>query len=305
MAGNGRPYDVLVQKLKLPAEILKLVEPPFKDLNCPLIEESTEDIGFKKLNYFSSTCKGKKVVLLHLDGETTADPAAFHDVVSIAYVFVSQSIAIFFFAPVKDLSRNYSRTAAKQLLKSFPTLEALEFFDQSDLDLFNAREESERPALVRLVLGLDDLYKSSNGPGSNGSGSNGPKPPRPKPDLSKIQVRVAEILYEGFRVQSDPPGVYFNSIIFNLEWPPGWTWEPPGEGRASASGLVKYLIGRDDYPPSSSMNGYRPLGALLSYLIKSVGPKTAKEIYQMIADNQLIDSEDVLAQLKEYCKDDD
>ena len=295
MSGNGqRPYDVLVQKLLLPDDLQKLVKPPFADLGCPLQEASTEDYGLKTLNYFGSTCKGKQVALLHLDGDVTADPGNFNDVAGIASVFATSSIAIFFFAPVKDLSRTYSRMLAAQLKKKNPSVEALEFYDQSDIDLFNAREESERPAFIRLVLGLDELYKNED-----------PRP-RPKLDLSKIQVRVSDIVFERYKAQDDSPRVFFRQIVTNLEWPDGWSWDPPENARAAATGFVSYLIGQDGYPPSSAMKGYHPLGALLKYLIGSVGGQTANEIYHLIARNQLIDLEDVMADLKtNYCTSDD
>lgn len=290
----ARPYDALVQKLLLPDDILQLVQPPFTDLGCPLAQESTKDFALQELKYFGSTCNGKNVVLLHLAADVIADPANIMDVLNIAFIFSTSSIAIFFFAPVKDLDRKYIRQVPMTLMQRFNNLAVLQFYDQQDIDLFNAQTEKDRPDYVKLVLGLDKLY------GSNGSG---PTPPKP-PDLSAIRARVSEILYDRYKSEGTTPTVFFKETVINLDWPPGWNWEPPGDGQASATDLVSFLIRQGTYPASSSMKGYRPLGALLKHLIESAGGETANEIYHMIADNKLIDLEDVMAQLKkDYCKD--
>jgi hypothetical protein len=294
MSTNLSPYNMLVTQLLLPQDILDIVEAPFKDRGYPLIQEVTYDYEENELTYFVSICEDQKVVLLHMAGDVIADRSNFRDIVAIANVFITAKTAgLFFFAPIKDLNREYNLILATRWKDDHPTIKETRFFDQAEIDTLKAKATPNRNRIVSRLMSLDSLL-----PTGNGSGRAVAAPL----DLTKIQDRIAELVYKHYQTVNADPRDFFISIRNNLKWPPGWSWEPKAIPRDSAVDLVVYLIGQKTYPPGANVIGYKPLGTLLSYLIALVGGDDADEIYQIIAKYRLIEIEDVMAELKQkYC----
>ena len=285
------PYNELVRQLVLPADIRAIVEKPFEERGYPLEPDIIYDYESNELTYLCSVCNNQRVVLLHMAGDVIADRNNFRDVATIAALFSSKSAGLFFFAPVKDLNREYNITLATRLKEDNSAIREARFFDQADIESLKNKPGPMQKRLVSSLLSLDALL-------ANGTG--------PKPvvttttvvDLTQIQERVVQILMLHYETASSPPRQFFGLYRSELKWPPDWDWEPNDSARESARGLVLYLIRQKTYPPGI-MAGYRPLGALLYQLISVVGGDEAGEIYKMLSDYRLIENVDVMKTLKD------
>jgi hypothetical protein len=286
------PYNELVRQLVLPQDIRAIVEKPFEERGCPLAPETIYDYEYNELTYLSSICNNQRVVLLHIAGDVIADRNNFRDVATIAALFSSKSAGLFFFAPVKDLNREYNITLATRLKEDNKAIKEARFFDQADIESLKNKPAPLQKKLVSSLLALDALLANGNGPKSVVT---------TVLDLTQIQDRVIQILITHYDTASTPPRQFFGLYRSELKWPPDWDWEPTDSARESARALVLYLVRQKTYPPGV-MTGYKPLGALLYQLISVVGGEEAKEIYKMIANYKLIELNDILENLKTtYC----
>jgi hypothetical protein len=281
---------MLVTQLLLPQDILDIVEAPFKERGYPLIREVTYDYEENELTYFVSICEDQKVVLLHMAGEVIADRNNFRDIASIATLFITARTAgLFFFAPIRDLNREYNLILATRWKDDHPTIKEARFFDQAEIDTLKAKAAPNRNRIVSRLLSLDSLLPTGNGS----------TPAVAQLDLGEIQDKVADIVLKRFQTVNGHPRDFFIGLRNELSWPPGWDWQPKEVPRDSCRELVLYLIGQKSYPAGAKMTGYKPLGTLLYRLISVVGGDDAKEIYQIITKYQLIEKEDILVTLKQ------
>jgi len=288
------PYDELVRQLVLPQEIRAIVEKPFEERGYPLQPEKMYDYEYNELTFLSSVCNDQRVVLLHIAGDVIADRNNFRDVASIAALFSARSAGLFFFAPVKDLNREYNITLATRLKEDNKAIKEARFFDQADIESLKNKPAPLQKRLVSNLLFLDSLL-------ANGIGSKTSVTTTTVVDLTEIQDRVIQILMLHYETTSSPPRQFFGLYRSELKWPPDWDWEPNDSARESARALVGYLIRQKTYPPGI-MAGYKPLGALLNQLISVVGGDEAIEIYNMLFNYKLIENADVLSALKQrYC----
>lgn len=286
------PYETLVSQLLLPSTILELVEPPFQDLGYPLQKESIEDLKLNTLEYLCAQSKGQQIVLLHIPGDIIGDPANWTAVVNVAYVFIGKTAGLFFFAPIKDLSRDYNGLLATSLERASIGTKRVKFFDQGDIDNLTAKTPPQRRRLITLLLDVDKLLPPTNG-----------RPPAgAEPNLAEIQERLIQILFDRAQVAGVDSRTFFSSLRSQLEWPPDWKWEPKATSDESARDLVLYLISQKCYPAASGKNGYTTLGFLLGRIIPQVGGDTARDLYQIILKYRLIVLDDVLDDFKrKYC----
>jgi len=287
-------YDTLIQNLLLPSDIREIVEGPLLDRGYPLNEYEGYDVVGNRHVYVAATYKDQKIVLLHLLGEIIADYKNFKDVFLVANLFTPKSVnssGLFFFARVKDLNPDFNNTLAVSLAEDYTTIKAAHFFHQGDIDSWKAKPLPMQKRIITNLLALDTLL-----PG------NGSRPAATVTlDLTQIQDRVVQLLYKHYEVLQGNPRDFYISIRNQLSWPPDWMWEPKDQPLLSAQELVKYLVGQAAYPPGRR-DGYRPLGALLYYLIRVMGGEDSAEIYQIIVKYRLIDLNDVLNDLKQkYC----
>lgn len=287
------PYEELLSQLLLPSSILEVLEPPFQDLGCPLQKDSTEDPKLNPLEYFRAQSKDQQIVLLHIPGDIIGDSANWTAVANVADVFIGKTAGLFFFAPTKDLNRDYNGLLAGSWERKSPNTKKVKFFDQSDIDNLMAKAPPQRKRMVTLLLYVDKLLNLANGSG----------PAVAQPNLAEIQERLVRILFDRAQVAGVDSRTYFLSLRGQLEWPPDWIWEPRATSDESARDLVLYLITQKSYPAAAiNKNGYTTLGFLLGRIISQVGGDTAKDLYEIILKYRLIMLDDVLDDLKrKYC----
>jgi len=287
------PYDILLQQLLLPGPILEVLEPPFQALGCPLQKDTTEDPKLNTIEYFRAQSKDQQIVLLHIPSEIIVDSANWTAVANVADVFIGKTAGLFFFAPTKDLNRDYNNLLAVSWERKSKTTRRVKFFDQSDIDNLIAKAPPQRKKMITLLLDVDNLLLLANGSGAAVA----------QPNFEEIQDRVTEMIFERYQTVGGDSKQFFLSLRDGLKWPPDWFWEPQGTAKDAARTLVVYLVKLRDYPASSNRAGYTTLGALLESMISEVGGNTAGEMYEMISKYRLIEKADVLADLKKkYCK---
>jgi hypothetical protein len=225
-------------------------------------------------------------VLLHIAGEIISDLANFQAVASVAYVFITRSAALFFFAPIKDLNREYNLSLATRLQENYPNIRKIRFFDQQDIETLENKSPAARKKLVSGLLDLNILLPSPS--------SSGP------PDIAQIQNRLAQIVVAYASTSNELAADIFLGLRGQLEWPPGWSWEPKGTIDDCASSLVKYVILQKVYPPGGDKDGYTTAGFLLYRLIRAVPGNLSAEVYKMIVDYKLITRQDILDELSPF-----
>lgn len=284
------PYQVLLSELLLPDQIRELVEPPFMDLGYPLTKDSTEDLQDNTLEYFRAKANGRQIVLLHIAGNIIGDPANFRDVASIAYVFITKSAGLFFFAPIKDLNREYNLSLATRLQENYPNIKKIRFFDQQDIETLANKPPAARKKLVSGLLDLNTLLPSGNGPPASAA----------PPDIARVQNRLIQIVVDYARTLTLNRLVtdIFLELRLLLDWPGGWTWEPKGSIDDCANSLIKYLISLKVYPPGVDKDGYTTVGFLLYKLIGKAPGDQPREIYKIIVDYKLITRQEALDEVR-------
>ena len=275
------PYNELVRQLVLPQDIRAIVEKPFEERGCPLAPDTIYDYEYNQLTYLSSICNNQRVVLLHIAGDVISDRNNFRDVASIATLFSSKSAGLFFFAPVKDLNREYNITLATRLKEDNTAIKEARFFDQSDIESLKNKPPPLQKKLVSSLLALDALLAKGNGPK--------PGVTTTVLDLTQIQDRVIELLYQRYETAQEDPREFFVALRGELSWPPTWELEPKAQPRVSAREFVLYLLKQGSYPPGVRA-GYKPLGDLLCCLIPKMGGDEAVEMYQIVVKYQLVET---------------
>jgi hypothetical protein len=286
------PYDLLLGQLLLPQPILDVLDQPFKELGYPLEKDTTEDPKLNSLEYIRAYSKDQQIVLLHVPSDIIGDSANWIAVANVADVFIGKTAGLFFFAPTKDLNRDYNGLLAGSWERKSPQTKKVKFFDQNDIDNLMAKAPPQRKKLVTLLLDVDKLLPPANG-----------RPPiAGPPDVARIQDRIAEMIFDRYQTAGGDSKEFYLALRNGLKWPPDWFWEPEASPRDSARTLVVYLTNQRVYPAASNLNGYTTLGVLLESMISVVGGDTADEMFGIISEYHLIEKDDVLEDLRKRFK---
>lgn len=271
------PYKELLDHLLLPEPILGLVAPTFAERGCPLQRETTLDWEEKTLEYFRAKTNGQQIVLLHMAGDIISDRTSFRDVASIGSLFVAKAAGLFFFAPTKDLIRDYTLSLAPRWEEENPNIKRVRFYDQSDIDTLQARAEAERSILINRMMDLKNLLPSPTAAALN--------------DVHR--THIISILTAIANTDDD-----FINLKKQLGWPIEWGWQPVGDNYKSAQTLIAFVLEKKDYPASSGKDGYTALGCLLEKLFWDLGGTDRRFVYDITTKYHLIGIPEVLAQLK-------
>ncbi len=270
-------YEALLGQLLLPEPILGLVAPSFEEMGHPLKKETTLDWQDKSLEYFRARSNGQQVVLLHIPDDIIGNPMSFRDVASIGSMFVAKAAGLFFFAPTKDLNRQYTLSLAPRWEEEYANIRRVRFYDQGDIDALESKAEGERNRLVSRMLDLKNLLPSVAELGLSDDHKN---------EIIKILATI---------LSTDDD---FIDLKKQLGWPIEWDWQPAGGSYKSAQTLLTFVIEKKDYPASSGKNGYTALGYLCEKLMPSLGGTDAAFIYNLTTTYRLIRLPEVLARLK-------
>jgi hypothetical protein len=290
------PYESLISQLLLPSTIFDLIDPPLKELGYPLKKGSADDMDSNPLDYWAAQSNDEQIVLLHVPGDIINNLENWPNITAVAHVFLGKPRAerttgLFFFASIKELPRRYNTLVAPTLERDYPKTKRVKFFDQKDMEDLGASPGPKRTRLVNYLLDVDKILPPPNG-------NTKVFPPLP-PDLLTIQDKVADFVFNHYSTQ---PAVdtkqFFLQLRLSLKWPPEWIWEPQGNAKSDALALVVYLVKQRNYPAVSNLAGYTTLGVLLEQLMPQVGGTTAKEMYDLIVQYQLIEKQDILDDLK-------